>query len=103
MAILGPAPTPVLLLEKPARVARDLFPATALSLHGRAATMADLVRWRDAYLAGVEEYRACAERAYYDGAERLTLPKPRFATSYDDRELRAFGWGWDDALAGRFA
>jgi hypothetical protein len=86
---------------RPEAVARQLFSRAGLSQRRvRGATATTIEGLRRAYLRGVKDHHVAYEHLYYD--ERLTIHVPTTASSYDDRQLKAWVWGWEDDTNGRF-
>lgn len=87
----------------PEAVARQLYSMTALRARRRSGgTAASVLALRRAYVAGATAYGDAAAKAFWNVAERLAMVVPPTASSYDDRQRKAYDWGWDDAESGRF-
>ena len=83
----------------PRQAAKELYPANSAAARG--ISPAFIRRLRQLYVGGVETRWAAG--GYWDEADRWVRPQATFASTWNDRERQAYGWGWEDAECGRFA
>ena len=85
----------------PEAAAKQLFPGNCAARRGVSHEV--LHELRRIYVDGVYSRRGAEHLGWWNEAEQWIVPGPSFASSWGERERKAYAWGWEDAEIGRFA